>query len=91
MEKAEVILARLDTASAYGLTKAFSIYFELTNLAETMHRKRRRRALQLAATAVSQPGTLEGTLLRMRSAGIDEHALEHLSRVLVEPVFTAHP
>ena len=29
---------------AYNVTKAFAIYFELTNLAETNHRKRRRRA-----------------------------------------------
>jgi len=30
-----------------GLPKAFAIYFELTNLAETNHRKRRRRASRL--------------------------------------------
>src|ERR1044072_4064555 len=35
--------ADLNPAEAYALAKAFAIYFELTNLAETNHRKRRGR------------------------------------------------
>ena len=85
-------LAEVEVATAYRLTKAFSIYFELTNLAETNHRKRRRRAAQLAPEKPTQPGTLRGTLRRMRDAGITApDALEALRRVLVIPVFTAHP
>ncbi|MDQ3555671.1 MAG: phosphoenolpyruvate carboxylase, partial [Gemmatimonadota bacterium] len=39
-----------------------------------------------------QPGTLRGTLLRLREAGADRDAtLERLRRVCVVPVFTAHP
>ena len=34
----------MDLTRAYQVTKAFATYFELTNLAETNHRKRRRRA-----------------------------------------------
>jgi phosphoenolpyruvate carboxylase len=37
-------IASLTIEEAYRVTKAFAIYFELTNLAETNHRKRRRRA-----------------------------------------------
>ena len=37
----------MDLPTAYQVTKAFAIYFELTNLAETNHRKRRRRAGKL--------------------------------------------
>ena len=44
MERAERIVNRLNVADAHQMTKAFGIYFELTNLAETNHRKRRRRA-----------------------------------------------
>src|ERR1700679_2515724 len=45
-------LARIHTYSddlhtAYQLARAFSFYFELINLAETNHRKRRRLSLQL--------------------------------------------
>ncbi|HZM97811.1 MAG TPA: phosphoenolpyruvate carboxylase, partial [Pyrinomonadaceae bacterium] len=38
--RAESIVSRLDVAEAHQMTKAFAIYFELTNLAETNHRKR---------------------------------------------------
>ncbi len=74
------------------LTRAFAFYFELINLAETNHRKRRRVALQVSGQAGRQRGSLEGTLSEMRRVGISaEEALEWLRRVLVIPVFTAHP
>ena len=38
----------MSVGEAYQIVKAFSTYFELTNLAETNHRKRRRRAALLA-------------------------------------------
>ena len=44
MQRAQEIVEKLDLVSAYQTTKAFAVYFELTNLAETNHRKRRRRA-----------------------------------------------
>src|SRR5262249_51218181 len=60
--------------------------------AETNHRKRRRRAMQLAPDVAPQPGTIKGTLLRAHEAGIDfEGMLSALGRVRVIPVFTAHP
>jgi phosphoenolpyruvate carboxylase len=77
---------------ATRLTRAFAFYFELINLAETNHRKRRRMALQLSGQAGHQRGSLTGTLAAMRRVGISaEEALECLRRVLVIPVFTAHP
>ncbi|HEX2204694.1 MAG TPA: phosphoenolpyruvate carboxylase [Longimicrobium sp.] len=91
MRRAEEIVAGLDVREAYRLTKAFSIYFELTNLAETTHRKRRRRASRLHA-GTPQPGTFHGTLLRLREGGVDrDAALALLRAVTVVPVFTAHP
>jgi phosphoenolpyruvate carboxylase len=74
------------------LTRAFAFYFELINLAETNHRKRRRLALRLSGQAGRQRGSLEGTLCEMRRVGIGaEEALDWLRRVLIVPVFTAHP
>ncbi|HEU0052854.1 MAG TPA: phosphoenolpyruvate carboxylase, partial [Longimicrobium sp.] len=91
MRRAEEIVRGLDVESAHHLTKAFSIYFELTNLAETAHRQRRRRAARLHADE-PQPGTFAGTLLRLRAAGLGRDAvLDALRRVTVIPVFTAHP
>src|ERR1051326_4284413 len=55
---------------AYKLTKAFAIYFELTNLAETNHRKRRRRAAGLSPNSRPQSGTFKGTLERMKRGGL---------------------
>jgi phosphoenolpyruvate carboxylase len=92
IEQAEEIISRLSVQQAHQMTKAFAIYFELTNLAETNHRKRRRRAAQASAEPLAQPGSFLGTLRRMRQAGIEEtKALEWLSQIDVMLVFTAHP
>ena len=92
MKQARAIIEGLSVQEAYWITKAFAIYFELTNLAETNHRKRRRRAGKLHPDQAPLPGSFRGTLLRMRKAGISaEEALEWLRRVTVLPVFTAHP
>jgi phosphoenolpyruvate carboxylase len=82
-----------DLATAYQLARAFSFYFELINLAETNHRKRRRLSHQLSASSDSmQRGDLRGTLHRLRKAGITaEQAHALLRRICISPVFTAHP
>ena len=80
----------LDLVQAYRLARAFAFYFELINLAETNHRKRRRLSLQLSGEA--QRGSLRGTLRTMRAAGISgEEALNWLGSISIIPVFTAHP
>jgi phosphoenolpyruvate carboxylase len=82
----------LPVERAILLTRAFAFYFELINLAETNHRKRRRIALRLSGRASRQRGSLAGTLAEMRRVGIGaDEALEWLRRVLIVPVFTAHP
>jgi phosphoenolpyruvate carboxylase len=92
MRKAQETVSAMDLARAYQVTKAFAIYFELTNLAETNHRKRRRRAGQLDREHAELPGSFRGTLLRMKNAGISAAAARSaLGEILVTPVFTAHP
>ena len=77
---------------AFLLTRAFAFYFELINLAETNHRKRRRLALRLSGQPGQQRGSLAGTLHAMRGVGIGaEDAMDWLRRILIVPVFTAHP
>src|SRR5262249_4930581 len=89
---AHEIVRNLSLADAASLTKAFGIYFELTNIAETNHRKRRRRAAELFPEAPPQPGTFKGTLLRLRKAGsASEDVMHALRQIVVMPVFTAHP
>ena len=92
MTQARDIIGKMDLKNAHRVTKAFAIYFELTNLAETNHRKRRRRAAKLHAEQPPLAGSFRGTLIRMRDAGISAaDALAALQRVKIMPVFTAHP
>src|SRR5882757_1809761 len=96
LQQALARVRTLDLAAAYQLTRAFGFYFELINLAETNHRKRRRLSHQLSENASStgavQRGDLRGTLRRLREAGVSaDEAYELLRRICVSPVFTAHP
>jgi phosphoenolpyruvate carboxylase len=92
MVEAQGLVSKMDLIRAYQVTKAFATYFELTNLAETNHRKRRRRAGKLDKQYVPPAGSFRGTLLRMKRAGISaEQALVALEKITVVPVFTAHP
>jgi phosphoenolpyruvate carboxylase len=92
MEQARTIVKKLGVEDAHRVAKAFAIYFELANLAETNHRKRRRRAASVHPEQPVLAGTFRGTLQRLRSQGISAaEALEALRHVRVVPVFTAHP
>src|SRR5713101_121548 len=92
MSRAREIISGLSVEDAYRVTKAFAIYFELTNLAETNHRKRRRRAARMLSGKTPVDGSFRGTLVRMKSAGISGDTVgESLRKVKVTPVFTAHP
>lgn len=92
MLRAQEMISAMDLTRAYQVTKAFAIYFELTNLAETNHRKRRRRAGKIDRDYHPLPGSFRGTLARMKDAGISvKTALAVLSGISITPVFTAHP
>ena len=81
-----------DARTAFFLARAFAFYFELINLAETNHRKRRRRSSLLETTAEPQRGSLRGTLRRLRDAGFSrELTMALLEQICITPVFTAHP
>jgi phosphoenolpyruvate carboxylase len=84
-------LASMDLRHAFLVVRAFAIYFELVNLAETNHRKRRRRAAQVNHST-PQAGTISGTFRRFKAAGINlKEVLDAMSRICAVPVFTAHP
>ncbi|WP_348269707.1 phosphoenolpyruvate carboxylase [Edaphobacter paludis] len=92
LQQALCRVGALELSAAYQLARAFGFYFELINLAETNHRKRRRLAIQLDQNAAPQRGDLRGTLRRLREAGVDAaQAHELLKRICITPVFTAHP
>ncbi len=94
LEQAQALTreASADPQRAYELARAFAFYFELINLAETNHRKRRRLATMLDTAVPPQRGSLRGTFRRLREAGhTRESILALLGRICVMPVFTAHP
>jgi phosphoenolpyruvate carboxylase len=75
---------------AAELVRAFSAYFQVVNLAETVHRLRRTRDYQREGEP--QPGSLAEAVRKLRDAGVSlAEVAELLGRMLVEPVFTAHP
>ncbi len=86
MRRELALVHSLPVDQAILLTRAFGFYFELINLAETNHRKRRRIALQLSGEARQQRGSLVGTLCEMRRVGITaDEAMDWLRRILVVP------
>jgi len=86
------LLGDLPVERALDLVRAFSAYFQLVNLAEQVHRIRRRREHQANADAGPQPGGVMDALQRLRHAGVSPDAVrEALGKLLLEPVFTAHP
>ncbi|HEX3438535.1 MAG TPA: phosphoenolpyruvate carboxylase [Pseudacidobacterium sp.] len=92
MQRAVRGVAEVSIERAYQLSRAFAFYFELINLAETNHRKRRRLSLQLSGDSAAQRGSLRGTLREMKRVGISANdALDWLRRIFIVPVFTAHP
>lgn len=80
----------LDADTALATVQAFSSWFGLVNLAERVHRVRRRRDYQRQGTP--QPAGLRDVLRRLRDAGADPADLASaVDRIVIEPVFTAHP
>ena len=77
---------------ARDLARAFSMWFRAVNLAEKVHRIRRRRGYFLEASDRAQPGGVEAALAALKARGLTlDEVLELLKKIRIEPVFTAHP
>ncbi len=84
-------LASVPPQDAEALVRAFAAYFSAVNLAERVHRIRRRRDYQ-RSSASPQPGGLTAVLQDLRTAGVSFDELQILlPRLRIEPIFTAHP
>lgn len=90
-EELSELVSDLDLSLAQEVIRAFSTYFQMVNTAEKVHRIRRRREYMQEAGDY-QPGGLEETLVKLKAAGFDLDKLQELlTRISIEPVFTAHP
>ncbi len=78
-------------AVAIDLARAFATYFQAINIAERVHRIRRRRDYERAGAA-PQPGSLREVVHDLIGDGVSrEEILALIARLRIEPVFTAHP
>jgi len=80
-----------DAAFAIDFVRGFTAWFRAVNLAEQVHRIRRRREYRRAEAGL-QPDSLADVFRQLKDAGHDWRVVEKLlADVLIEPVFTAHP
>ena len=84
-------LSTLDTRRAHELARSFDAYFQVANLAEKVHRIRRRRDY-LREKAAPQKHSLVDLVNSFHGKGFTlEQVVELLAGLRLEPVFTAHP
>ena len=85
------LIGALAPSTARDFIRAFSTYFQMVNMAEKVHRIRRRRAY-LRDAAVPQPFGFIDICQKLKAQGVDAEELERaLSTIRIQPVFTAHP
>ncbi|MCL6549076.1 MAG: phosphoenolpyruvate carboxylase, partial [Alicyclobacillus sp.] len=71
---------------------AFSLYFQLVNIAEQNHRIRRRREYERSSGTRPQRGSLRQAFMKLKESGLEAEALDKLLHQLgLELVLTAHP
>ncbi|MBM4471156.1 phosphoenolpyruvate carboxylase [Rhodococcus hoagii] len=93
IDRAELaeLFSTVDTADAIPVIRAFSHFALLANVAEDIHRERR-RAIHVRAGEPPQDSTLAATYAKLDAAPVDpEIAVGALAGALVAPVITAHP
>ena len=93
IERAEVaqLFDGIDIGKAIPVIRAFSHFALLANVAEDIHRERR-RAIHVAAGDKPQDSTLAATYQKLDSAHLDAASVaDALTGALVSPVITAHP
>jgi phosphoenolpyruvate carboxylase len=81
----------IDIHKAIPVIRAFSHFALLANVAEDIHRERR-RAIHVAAGNPPQDSSLAATYLKLDAADLDASTVaDALAGALVSPVITAHP
>jgi phosphoenolpyruvate carboxylase len=91
------LIRSLDLDEAIGVIRAFSVYFQLVNIAEQYHRIRRKRYYERHTPDHPQRGSLADTFRRL--SAIDDDCAERrrarmqevIDRLEIMPVMTAHP
>jgi phosphoenolpyruvate carboxylase len=88
----EAELDALELADAESVISAFSLYFQLVNLAEARARVRALRRRERAARDGLLDDSVAEAIARLRRAGRSEDDLDAIfERLSIAPVLTAHP
>jgi phosphoenolpyruvate carboxylase len=74
------------------IVRAFSVYFQLVNIAERYHRIRRRRQYESSSNNPPQRASIASALSRLKGEGLEAGTLQKvLDNINVGLVLTAHP
>ncbi|MFM8480230.1 MAG: phosphoenolpyruvate carboxylase [Gammaproteobacteria bacterium] len=85
-------VAGREPALARDLERAFSTWFQAVNLAEQVHRIRRRRAYFQDDAERPQPGGVSDAIAKLKAQGLTlEELLSLIGSLHIAPVFMAHP
>ncbi len=80
-----------DARDARDMVRAFSTWFQMVNMAEKVHRIRRRRDY-MKDDSTAQPGGIDEALLKLKQKGLNVEAVRKVLQALwIEPVLAAHP
>ncbi len=78
-------------ALARDVVRAFSTWFTAVNVAEKVHRIRRRREYFLKDSQRPQPGGVEDAIAALKARGLSQpQVLELIAGLSIEPVFAPH-
>jgi phosphoenolpyruvate carboxylase len=82
----------LEPDTLYLLVRAFTVYFHLLNLAEERARLRTLHSREKAAYPEPRSESVAEAIKALKEEGVDAQSMRRfLPRLLVKPVFTAHP
>ncbi len=88
----EQLVSTMEMQEMHEVSRAFSHFLKLSNIAEQQHRVRRRRQYQAAPNGSPQRGSLDESLGRLARAGIAPADITAaIADLDIELVLTAHP
>jgi phosphoenolpyruvate carboxylase len=86
------IASELDVQQISEVARAFTVYFQLINVAEDHHRARALRARVRAEHPQPITESIRAAVAELSDAGVDEFQVQKILQDLhIESVFTAHP
>jgi phosphoenolpyruvate carboxylase len=91
-ERLRDLIDGLEPDDLNRIVRAFSVYFQLVNIAERYHRVRRSRQYEASPDSPPQRASTASALARLKDEGIGAEGLQRaLERMNVGLVLTAHP